>query len=53
MNFVLDLFEAGVNIELLTTSDIRITCIIEADRTEDAVRALHDTFDLGILDGGP
>jgi len=40
------LFEAGVNIELITTSEIRITCIIAEDKVADAVRALHKAFEL-------
>jgi aspartate kinase len=40
------LAEAGVNIELITTSEIRITCIIAQERIPDAVRALHAAFEL-------
>jgi len=40
------LHEAGINIELITTSEIRITCIIDEARTEEAVRALHRAFEL-------
>ncbi len=40
------LFEAGINIELITTSQIRITCIVDEDRVQDAVRALHRAFEL-------
>ena len=40
------LADAGINIELITTSEIRITCIIEQDRVPDAVRALHAAFQL-------
>ncbi len=35
-----------INIQLITTSEIRITCIIDEDRVKDAVRALHKAFDL-------
>ncbi len=38
--------ERGINIQLITTSEIRITCIIDAARVEDAVRALHRAFEL-------
>jgi aspartate kinase len=38
--------EKGINIELITTSEIRITCIIEEDRVKDAVRVLHRAFEL-------
>lgn len=40
------LYEAGINIELITTSEIRITCIIAEDKVKDAVRALHKAFEL-------
>lgn len=40
------LAQAGINIELITTSEIRITCIIEQDRVADAVKALHGAFEL-------
>jgi aspartate kinase len=40
------LYEAGINIELITTSEIRITCIISEDKVKDAVRALHEAFEL-------
>ena len=38
--------DAGINIELITTSEIRITCIIDRDRIPAAVRALHAAFEL-------
>jgi aspartate kinase len=40
------LSKEGINIQLITTSEIRITCIIEEDRVKDAVRALHKAFEL-------
>lgn len=40
------LSEQGVNIQLITTSEIRITCIIAESRVKDAVRALHRAFEL-------
>ncbi len=40
------LSEKGINIQLITTSEIRITCIIRDDEIEDAVRALHQAFEL-------
>jgi aspartate kinase len=40
------LAEAGINIEMISTSEIRITTIIAEDRVEDAVRALHAQFAL-------
>jgi aspartate kinase len=40
------LFEAGVNIELITTSEIRITCLIDESQIPKAVKALHKAFEL-------
>ncbi len=40
------LFDAGINIELISTSEIRLTCLIAAERVPDAVRALHAAFEL-------
>lgn len=40
------LYEEGINIEMISTSEIRITCIVREDRLADAVRALHRTFEL-------
>ncbi len=40
------LSEQGINIQLITTSEIRITCIIDEARVKDAVRALHRAFEL-------
>ena len=40
------LYDADINIELITTSEIRITCIIAEDRVADAVRCLHEGFAL-------
>lgn len=40
------LFEHGINIDMISTSDIRITCVVEADQVADAVRALHKAFEL-------
>ena len=40
------LAEAGVNIDMITTSEIRITTIIERDQVQQAVQALHDAFEL-------
>jgi aspartate kinase len=40
------LSEKGVNIQLISTSEIRITCIIGADDVKSAVKALHRAFEL-------
>ena len=36
----------GININMISTSEIKISCIIDAKYTELAVRALHDAFEL-------
>jgi aspartate kinase len=40
------LSRAGVNIEMITTSEIRITCVIAADGLRKAASAVHSAFDL-------
>jgi len=40
------LSEKGINIQLITTSEIRITCIIDEARIKEAVRVLHRAFEL-------
>ncbi|PKQ20256.1 MAG: hypothetical protein CVT66_06140 [Actinobacteria bacterium HGW-Actinobacteria-6] len=40
------LAEAGVNIDMISTSSIRISCVIEGDKVGIAVRALHTSFGL-------
>jgi aspartate kinase len=37
---------AGINIAIISTSDIKITCVVPRDRAEDAVRVLHTAFEL-------
>lgn len=41
------LAEEGINIGMISTSEIKISCIVEKKRGEDAVRAIHDKFKLG------
>jgi aspartate kinase len=36
----------GVNIDMISTSPIKISCVIERDRVESAVQALHSAFEL-------
>jgi aspartate kinase len=36
-----------INIEMISTSPIKISCVIRADEVQPAVRALHTAFDLG------
>jgi len=40
------LADAGVNIEMISTSEVRITCMIAEADLETALRALHDAFEL-------
>ncbi len=42
------LYEQGINIHLITTSEIRITCIISEDRVREAVQALHGAFEIEV-----
>lgn len=41
------LAEKGVNIELITGSEIKISCLVRASQAVEAVRAVHDKFELG------
>jgi aspartate kinase len=38
--------DAGINIEMISTSEIRVSVITRADQLDDAVRAVHTAFDL-------
>jgi len=40
------LADAGVNLDMISTSSIRISCVISADQVQTAVRALHEAFGL-------
>jgi aspartate kinase len=40
------LADAGVNLDMISTSSIRISCVISSAQVEAAVRALHDAFGL-------
>jgi aspartate kinase len=40
------LAELGINLEMISTSPIKISCMIDRDRIGEAVRALHDAFAL-------
>lgn len=41
------LSEKGINIELITGSEIKISCLIRAGQAVEAVRAIHEKFGLG------
>ncbi|MCI0424708.1 MAG: aspartate kinase [Actinobacteria bacterium] len=47
------LAEAGINIEMISTSAIRISCVVRADQIEEAVRVLHDAFDPPVITEEP
>jgi aspartate kinase len=39
------LASAGINIEMISTSTIRISCVVRGEQVDDAVRALHAAFE--------
>ncbi len=41
------LADAKINIQMISTSEIKISCIIDRDGSEEALRVVHDAFDLG------
>ena len=40
------LADAGINIQMISTSEIKISCVIEKSYSDEAVKALHSAFDL-------
>jgi aspartate kinase len=40
----------GINIQMITTSEIKVSCVIDDKYAELAVRVLHDAFELGSQD---
>ena len=40
------LSEAGINIQMISTSEIKITIVVEEKETDQAVNALHNEFEL-------
>jgi aspartate kinase len=44
--FFAALAAAGVNIEMISTSEIRISVIVDEAQVDDAVAATHTAFDL-------
>jgi len=44
------LSQEGINIQMISTSEIKVSCIIDAKYTELAVRVLHDAFGLAKKD---
>ncbi len=45
------LADSGVNIEMISTSEIRISVVTRSDVLDDAVRAVHTAFGLDSADG--
>jgi aspartate kinase len=45
------LAEAGINIEMISTSEIRVSVVTRDDQLDDAVRAVHTAFGLDSADG--
>jgi aspartate kinase len=43
--------DAGINIEMISTSEIRISVVTRADSLDDAVRAVHSAFGLDSTEG--
>ncbi|WP_125776367.1 aspartate kinase [Antribacter gilvus] len=43
--------DAGINIEMISTSEIRISVVTREDSLDDAVRAVHSAFGLDTTDG--
>jgi aspartate kinase len=42
--------DEGINIEMISTSPIKISCVVEGDQVTLAVKALHEAFELGSED---
>jgi aspartate kinase len=40
------LADAGVNLEIISTSEIKISVVVDLDRADDAARAAHAAFKL-------
>jgi aspartate kinase len=41
------LSKEGVNIQMISTSEIAVSCVVDDKYAELAVRALHEAFELG------
>lgn len=42
------LAEKGINIEMISTSEIKISCLLQAVKADEAVQAVHSVFGLGV-----
>jgi len=47
------LSQEGINIQMISTSEIKVSCVVDAKYTELAVRVLHDAFGLSKEDAKP
>jgi aspartate kinase len=45
------LADAGINIEMISTSEIRISVVTRSDSLDEAVRAVHTAFGLDVVSG--
>ncbi|MBC7460690.1 MAG: aspartate kinase [Thermoleophilia bacterium] len=45
------LAESGINLQMISTSPIKISCVIPSEQVVTAVRTLHDAFELGTAAG--
>lgn len=41
------LYDEGINIKMISTSEIRVSVLIDEKHTEKAMNAVHDKFGLG------
>ena len=41
------LADSGINIRMISTSEIKISCLINKEDAQKAVKALHEVFELG------
>ena len=41
------LSDAGINIGMISTSTIRVSVVVDVDQAEEAVRVVHEAFELG------
>ncbi|WP_124727006.1 aspartate kinase [Staphylospora marina] len=42
------LSEAGIHVKMVSTSDIKISCVVDRDRAVEAANVLHEAFGLGV-----
>jgi aspartate kinase len=47
------LADEGINIQMISTSEIKISVVVDAKYAELAVRVLHDGFGLGVPPAAP